>query len=102
MASTIGIQTIPHVWGTPVMIAASLHVASTIPNSPRMDNPQPFLQEPGMEYDRTNNPLRENISSETQPFKFENGYLNVPEKHSEQVRYNLHQHSSARGMFLGL
>ena len=80
MASTMGIQTIPHVWGTPVMIAASLHVASTIPNSPRMDNPQPFLQEPGMEYDRTNNPLRENISSETQPFKFENGYLNVPEK----------------------
>ena len=80
MASTMGIQTIPHVWGTPVMIAASLHVASTIPNSPRMDNPQPFLQEPGMEYDRTNNPLRENISSETEPFKFENGYLNVPGK----------------------
>ncbi|MBM32076.1 MAG: galactonate dehydratase [Chloroflexi bacterium] len=80
MASTMGIQTIPHVWGTPVMIAASLHIASTIPNTPRMDNPQHFLQEPGMEYDRTDNPLRENITLETQPFKFDNGYLDVPKK----------------------
>ena len=80
MASTMGIQTIPHVWGTPVMIAASLHIASTIPNTPRMDNPQHFLQEPGMEYDRTDNPLRENITLETQPFKFDNGYLDVPQK----------------------
>ena len=80
IASAMGIQTIPHVWGSCVMVSASLHIASIIPNTPRMDNPQPFLQQPGMEYDRTENPIRDNISTSTTPFKFENGYLDVPIK----------------------
>ena len=80
MASAMGIQTIPHVWGSSIMISASLHIASIIPNAPRMNNPQPFLQEPSMEYDRTENPIRDNISATDIPFKFENGYLDVPIK----------------------
>ena len=45
-ANTLGIQVNPHVWGSPVMIAATLHVAATFPPCPPARNPQPYAQEP--------------------------------------------------------
>ena len=76
-ANTHGIQVNPHVWGSPVMIAASLHVAATIPPCPESGNPEPFVQEPVMEFDRTPSTIREGLMAE--PFDQVNGYLGVPE-----------------------
>ena len=76
-ANTQGIQVNPHVWGSPVMIAASLHVASTIPPCPPSGNPESYVQEPVMEFDRTPSRIREGLMAE--PFDQEGGFLAVPE-----------------------
>ncbi len=76
-ANTHGIQVNPHVWGSPVMIAASLHVAATLPPCPPSGTPEPFVQEPVMEFDRTPSGIREGLM-ET-PFDQVDGYLSVPE-----------------------
>jgi D-galactarolactone cycloisomerase len=77
MASAHGIQLNPHVWGSPVMIAASLHLASTLPPCPPARNPQPYAQEPVMEFDRTPSMIREEICAV--PFAQEGGFIAVPE-----------------------
>ena len=75
IANSFGILCNPHVWGSPVMIAASLHVASTIPPCPPARNPLPYQQEPVMEFDRTPSPIREGIAT---PFEQIGGFLDVP------------------------
>ena len=77
MATAFGILVYPHVWGSPVMIAASLQLAATIPPCPPARQPLPFMQEPVMEFDRTPNPIRESLMP--QPFKQRDGFLAVPE-----------------------
>ncbi len=76
-ANTQGIQVNPHVWGSPVMIAASLHVASTIPPCPPSGDPEPYVQEPVMEFDRTPSRIREGLMAE--PFDQQDGFLAVPD-----------------------
>jgi len=75
MANSFGIICNPHVWGSPVMIAASLHVAAAIPPCPPARNVLPYQQEPVMEYDRTPSPIREGIAT---PFDQVDGFLAVP------------------------
>ena len=76
-ANTHGIQVNPHVWGSPVMIAASLHVAATLPPCPPSGTPEPFVQEPVMEFDRTPSEIREGLVEN--PFDQVDGYLAVPD-----------------------
>ncbi len=75
MANAFGILFNPHVWGSPVMIAASLHVASAVPECPPARTPRPYQQEPVMEFDRTPSPIREGIA---EPFDQSGGFLDVP------------------------
>ena len=75
-ANTHGIQVNPHVWGSPIMIAASLHVAATIPPCPPARNPQPYVQEPVMEFDRTPSGIRQGLADI--PFDQKDGYVEVP------------------------
>lgn len=75
-ANTFGIQINPHVWGSPIMIAASLHLAATFPPCPQARNPQPYVQEPVMEFDRTPNAIRETLCQ--QPFDQVDGFVVVP------------------------
>lgn len=77
MANALGIQVNPHVWGSPIMIAATLHVAATLPPCPPARNPQPYAQEPVMEFDRTPSAIREELSPT--PFAQTDGYLSVPD-----------------------
>ena len=58
------------------MIAATLHLASTIPLCPPVRNPQPFVQEPVMEFDRTPSAIREELCTAT--FEQKGGYVAVP------------------------
>ncbi|MBX2998599.1 MAG: mandelate racemase/muconate lactonizing enzyme family protein [Caldilineaceae bacterium] len=76
MANAFGVQVNPHVWASPIMIAATLHVAAVIPPCPPARDPQPFLQEPTMEFDRTPSPIREELCR--RPFEQIGGYVTVP------------------------
>ncbi|MDA0336416.1 MAG: mandelate racemase/muconate lactonizing enzyme family protein [bacterium] len=76
MASACGTLVCPHVWGTPIMIAASLHLAATLPSCPPARNPVPYAQEPVMEFDRTPNAIREELCTTT--FVAQDSYLDVP------------------------
>ena len=76
MANACGIQVNPHVWGSPVMIAATLHLAATLPPCPPVRNALPYLQEPVMEFDRTPNTIRQTICAV--PFEHEDGFVRVP------------------------
>jgi len=76
MANTFGVRTNPHVWGSPIMISATLHVMATVPPCPTARTPRPYEQEPVMEFDRTPSAVRETLCAE--PFEQEDGYLVVP------------------------
>ena len=77
MANTCGIQVNPHVWGSPVMIAATLHLAATLPPCPPARNTQPYLQEPVMEFDRTPSVIREELCAV--PLGQQDSYVRLPE-----------------------
>jgi D-galactarolactone cycloisomerase len=65
-ARDAGTPLVPHVWGTPVAIAASLHLLSTLP------------RERPLEFDRSANPLRERLASN--PFAPDDeGRVTVPQ-----------------------
>jgi D-galactarolactone cycloisomerase len=78
MANAFGIQVIPHVWNSIVGVAASLHFVASLPNCPSTANPKPFRQQPGIEFDRSHNPLRDSFAEGV--LEFRDGYLRVPEK----------------------
>jgi D-galactarolactone cycloisomerase len=75
-ANSLGIQVNPHVWGSPIMIAATLHVAATVPPCPPSRSPEPYVQEPVMEFDRTPSAIREGLAK--QPFDQVDGFIEVP------------------------
>ena len=76
MANAMGIQINPHVWGSPIMISATISLASTLPPCPYSVNPRPYEQEPVMEFDQTPNPIRNDLASMV--FEQEGGYVDVP------------------------
>lgn len=76
MANACGVLVCPHVWGSPVMIAASLHVASTMPSCPPARAPLPYQQEPVMEFDRTPSAIRQELCR--QPFEAHDSVVGVP------------------------
>ncbi len=78
LCHTFGIQTLPHVWGGPFAVASSLHLAATLPMVPQARNPQSFFQGPGMEFDRTPNPIREQLAAGP-AFDQHDGVIDVPQ-----------------------
>jgi D-galactarolactone cycloisomerase len=77
MANAHGVQVNPHVWGSPIMIAATLHLTATLPPCPTARDPQPYAQEPVMEFDRTPSAIRQQVCAE--PFDQRDSYIRVPE-----------------------
>ena len=76
MANAMGIQVNPHVWGSAIMISASISLASTFPPCPYARIPRPYEQEPVMEFDQTPNPIRNELASIT--FEQSGGFVDVP------------------------
>lgn len=74
MAEAFGIRYIPHVWGTGIAIAASLHLLAVLPphTSPSLNPIAPIL-----EFDRTEHPIRQAILSE--PIEHVRGIVRVPD-----------------------
>lgn len=58
LAHAVNVRCIPHVWGTPIAIAASLHVLSTLPGDDVL-----------LEFDQSDNPIREHLL--TEPFRLD-------------------------------
>jgi len=77
LAQAFGIFSIPHVWGSGVALAAALQVISTIPDSPHTANSVAMQNEPVVEYDKTHNPLRDDLLKEK--FILDNGRVIVPD-----------------------
>ena len=77
LARAYGVQYFPHVWGSVVGLAASLHLLASLPPCPPTGNPSPYYQEPLLEFDRNPSPLREELSRE--PIRFEDGVVRVPQ-----------------------
>lgn len=73
MAETAGVRVVPHVWGTAVAMAASLHVIATIPDQPRRHRPRA----PWFEFDQTPHAYRQEIA--TRPIACANGVVRPPE-----------------------
>ena len=71
MASVYGVEIIPHTWGTGIAIAAAAHFISNLDVLPgRLKTPSCY-----MEYDRTENGLRDELTSSEMVFK--NGELKI-------------------------
>ena len=86
LASSHGVLTIPHVWGSGVALATALHALAVVPPTPHTDNPVPIQNEPVVEYDRQPNPLRDELLVET--VALEDGCLAVPGGHGLGITVN--------------
>ncbi|WP_372624555.1 mandelate racemase/muconate lactonizing enzyme family protein [Falsiroseomonas sp.] len=73
MASAFGMRVNPHVWGTGVTLAASLHLLAVIPDNP----PGLFPRPPLLELDRSPHPVRDEVTS--MPAVSAEGRVRVPE-----------------------
>lgn len=73
LADANHVRLIPHCWGTAIAFAASLHYLATVPSGAPSITPT----EPVLEYDRSENPLREQLL--TKPLQREGSYLRVPQ-----------------------
>lgn len=82
LASTYGVELVPHSWGTYVAISAAVHFISNLEAIPgRM-----FMPEFTMEHDRTANGLRDLVT--TPSFEVKNGKLIVPDEPGLGVTIN--------------
>ena len=61
MASAFHLQCMPHVWGSGVSIAAGLQLLAVIPPSPHTAIPHAPFNEPMLEWDAAQNPLRTDL-----------------------------------------
>ena len=76
MASTFNKSILPHVWGSGIAVTAALQAIATIPLSPYTANPIGLQNEPMVEFDRTPNPIRDDLLQTE--FQLRDGYLAVP------------------------
>jgi D-galactarolactone cycloisomerase len=72
LAHAHGVQVLPHMWGTAIRLAATLHWQATIPDAPGL-LPEPSL----LEFDMTENALRTELAME--PIRMVDGAVPVPD-----------------------
>jgi D-galactarolactone cycloisomerase len=83
MATAWNLRVAPHVWGTGVLLAATLQLLSTLPASPFGErNAYPPL----LEYDRGENPFREGVLKE--PILARHGQVQIPTGNGLGVEIN--------------
>jgi D-galactarolactone cycloisomerase len=73
MASANHVRVIPHMFGTAIRLAATLHLLATLPDSPRALEAFPTL----LEYDMSENALRTDLAKE--PIRHSEGMVAVPQ-----------------------
>ena len=71
LASVYGVEIVPHTWGTGIAIAAAIHFIANLETMPgRLKTPNCYI-----EYDRTENGLREELTSTD--MVFDNGEIKI-------------------------
>jgi len=73
IASANHVRVIPHMFGTAIRLAATLHLLAALPDSPRALEPFPTL----LEYDMSENALRTELARE--PIRHADGIVAVPQ-----------------------
>ena len=73
IAMAAGVEINPHVWGTAVAQAASLHWIAAIPDV----HHSLFARQPILEYDQSAHPFREDLT--TKPMTMKNGMVAIPD-----------------------
>jgi len=73
MASANHVRVIPHMFGTAIRLAATLHLLAALPDSPRALEAFPTL----LEYDMSENALRTELAME--PIRHRKGIVEVPQ-----------------------
>ena len=73
MASANRVCVLPHMWGTAIRLAATLHWQATLPPEPDSLNPFPSL----FEFDMTENKLRTELAKDR--IHAVDGYVSVPQ-----------------------
>lgn len=71
LAQSFGVQVNPHVWGSAIAQAASLHVIAALP----VAHHSLHAEEPILEYDRSSHPFRQHLIS--QPIQLANGWVEI-------------------------
>jgi D-galactarolactone cycloisomerase len=74
LAQAHGVQVNPHVWGSAIAQAASLHVIAAVP----VAHHSLYPQEPVLEYDRSSHPFRQHLIKE--PITLTDGFVTIPDK----------------------
>lgn len=74
LAQSHGVQVNPHVWGSAIAQAASLHVIAAVP----VAHHSLYPQEPVLEYDRSSHPFRRELIRE--PIELSDGWVQIPDK----------------------
>ncbi|MBO8127526.1 MAG: mandelate racemase/muconate lactonizing enzyme family protein [Firmicutes bacterium] len=76
LADLFGVLVVPHVWGSAVAMHAALQLIAVIPDQPSTNMPRPGINQTLLEYDQSENPLRENLSRSS--LEFIDGYVTIP------------------------
>jgi len=71
LAHSFGVEVNPHVWGSSVAQAASLHVLASLP----VAHHSLFSRQPIFEYDRSDHPFRQQLVAD--PLRFKEGVVSV-------------------------
>jgi D-galactarolactone cycloisomerase len=72
LATTHGVECVPHAWGSAVGLAATLHFLAALPDQP----PSLFAVPPMLEFEQEENPFRDHLARE--PIRQRNGKVTVP------------------------
>ena len=75
LARLWGMQCMPHCWGGGLLIAATVHLLSLMPNA----SWSRYTEEPMLEIDMQENPFR--VELLTEPMSFSDGFITVPQGH---------------------
>jgi D-galactarolactone cycloisomerase len=86
VASVAGVTVIPHIWGSGIALGAAVQVLCATPSSVYTARSIPLLNEPVMEFDTTDNPLRSEVI--TVPFSLEDGRVGLPSGHGLGIEVN--------------
>ena len=82
LASTYGIEIVPHTWGTGIAFHTALHfIANLEPIPGRLFPPDCFI-----EYDRTENGIREQLTCPS--IELKDGYIDVPQRPGLGIEVN--------------
>lgn len=72
LATTHGVECVPHAWGSAIGIAATLHFIASLPDQPPSFRPMPPL----LEFEQCENPFRDHLSVE--PIVQQRGVVQIP------------------------